>query len=45
MDKPNCWVKKKKRDLTQWLGLSIFYPYLGWNNPAPWITVDVCTRL
>jgi len=41
MDKPKCWVKNaiknvqlKVKVLTQHLGLSIFYPNLGSNNPA-----------
>jgi len=38
MDKPKCWVKKVKVEflsfLTQYLGLSIFDPNLGSNNPA-----------
>jgi len=34
MDKPKRWVKNAIKNLTQWLGLSIFDPRLGSNNPA-----------
>jgi len=29
MDKPKCWVKNVIKNLTQWLGWSIFNPKLG----------------
>jgi len=31
---PNVGLKMSLKNLTQWLGLSIFDPKLGWNNPA-----------
>jgi len=42
MDKPKCWVKQILTQLQLSLStvhfliafLSIFYPNLGWNNPA-----------
>jgi len=31
---PNVGLKMQCKNLTQWLGFSIFDPKLGWNNPA-----------